>query len=221
MKEYNSSQFYYRSEMERGFVDNDKVYDNESQDILILVNKKHPVNALFTPNFLVTPAIPYKKPIKLEKTKMVCQAAISLTAMIKESRLDGMSIIGISAYRSYETQRNIFLRSVMKKGLRHAEQYIALPGYSEHQTGLAIDVSSPDCSFELDEAFAGTKEYGWIKKHAHLYGYIIRYPKGKEEITGYAYEPWHIRYVGVEAATLIHDKGITLEEYLLETQHAK
>ena len=89
-----------------------------------------------------------------------------------------------------------------------ADTYSARAGHSEHQTGLAFDVG------KIDDNYGNTKEGVWLKNNAHIYGFIIRYPKGKEHITGYKYEPWHIRYLGVDIATKVYNKGVTLEEYL-------
>ena len=94
-------------------------------------------------------------------------------------------------------------------GRKKAEDYVAKPGFSEHQTGLCIDVTNRDKYF-----VKGTEEADWIANNCYKYGFIIRYPEGKENITGISYEPWHIRYVGKEIAKQIHNKGITLEEYL-------
>ena len=91
-----------------------------------------------------------------------------------------------------------------------------MPGSSEHQTGLTIDVSAQSVSYRLDQSFGDTKEGKWLAKHCHEYGFIIRYPEGKTHITGYDYEPWHLRYVGVDTAKEITGSGLTLEEYLGE-----
>ena len=92
-------------------------------------------------------------------------------------------------------------------------QYVAKPGTSEHQTGLALDVSSPEVDYELEEIFAETPEGKWLAVYAPMFGFILRYPKGKENITGYAYEPWHIRYVGKSLSLYLSLTGMTLEEY--------
>ena len=93
-------------------------------------------------------------------------------------------------------------------GRAAADTYSARPGHSEHQTGLAIDLN------DVTDNFGNSREGKWVAAHCHEYGFIIRYPKGKQKITGYMYEPWHVRYVGVKLATKIHDSGLTLEEYL-------
>lgn len=104
------------------------------------------------------------------------------------------------------------------QGKAHADKYSAKPGMSEHQTGLAIDLSTPSIKNELVEKFDTTKEGIWLRDNCYKYGFIIRYPKSKEDITGYAYEPWHVRYVGKEVAQEIYDKALTLEEYLKERE---
>ena len=113
-----------------------------------------------------------------------------------------------SAFRSYDYQNTLYNNYVSWYGKEQADTFSARAGYSEHQTGLAIDVNT------IDDSFAYTPEAVWLAHPAHEYGFIIRYPKGKESITGYQYEPWHIRYLGIETATAVYNSGLTLEEYL-------
>lgn len=123
--------------------------------------------------------------------------------------LDGINLKIISGFRSYQSQNSIYNNYVARDGKEEADTYSARAGHSEHQTGLAIDVNS------LLFDFGETKEGKWLQDHAYQYGFIIRYPKGKEQITGYRYEPWHLRYVG-ELSKELYNGGdwITLEEYL-------
>ncbi|MCM1529491.1 MAG: M15 family metallopeptidase [Alistipes sp.] len=128
---------------------------------------------------------------------------------------DGLSIYISSGFRSYWDQDSIYNNYVAQSGQATADTFSARPGYSEHQTGLAIDVN------EISDAFIGTPEAIWLEEHCTEYGFIIRYPKGKQQITGYKYEPWHIRYVGKtvaqqvkDAAAAAGDPYLTLEEYL-------
>lgn len=121
---------------------------------------------------------------------------------------EGLNIYLSSGYRSYDYQKKIYNNYSSLYGADTADTFSARPGHSEHQTGLAIDVNS------IDDSFAGTPEAVWLENHAHEYGFIIRYPKGKESITGYKYEPWHIRYLGKDTATAVYNSGLTLEEYL-------
>lgn len=129
--------------------------------------------------------------------------------MINDAKSDNVVLIGNSAYRSYKSQKEVYNNRVNAVGRKKAEDYVAKPGFSEHQTGLCIDVTNRDKYF-----VKGTEEADWIANNCYKYGFIIRYPEGKENITGISYEPWHIRYVGKEIAKQIHNKGITLEEYL-------
>lgn len=121
---------------------------------------------------------------------------------------EGLNIWLASGFRSYNYQSQIYNNYVDIYGQTTADTFSARPGHSEHQTGLAIDVNS------IDDSFAGTPEAIWLEKHAHEYGFIIRYPKNKEHITGYKYEPWHIRYLGKDIAKDVYNSGLTLEEYL-------
>lgn len=127
---------------------------------------------------------------------------------------DGMDLFAQSGYRSYKRQVSVFASNVEQHGEEAANNFSARPGESEHQTGLTMDVTSPGVDYRLTTEFGDTKEGIWLKENAADYGFIIRYPKGKEAITEYQYEPWHIRYVGKTAAQEIMSNDMTLEEYL-------
>ena len=129
-------------------------------------------------------------------------------ALSSDASKEGLSIYIGSGYRSYSDQQKIYDNYVQQDGKDAADTYSARPGYSEHQTGLVIDVNT------IDDAFGYTAEAAWLAEHAHEYGFIIRYPQGKEAYTGYKYEPWHIRYVGSKLATKLYNSGQCLEEYL-------
>lgn len=132
----------------------------------------------------------------------------ALQELQKAAREAGFSASLVSGYRSYQTQASIYNSYVQRWGQEYTDTVSARPGHSEHQTGLAFDVG------ELTSSYGETKEGIWLRNNCQKYGFIIRYPKGKENITGYAYEPWHIRYVGVDVATYIMEHDLTLEEYL-------
>ena len=123
-------------------------------------------------------------------------------------------MIPVSGWRSLEEQRTIYEHSLRDNGPAFTEQFVARPGHSEHQTGLALDVSCPRNSLELTESFAGTPEGQWLSKNAHLHGFILRYPREKEKITGYAWEPWHIRYVTKSLSLYLALTGLALEEWV-------
>ena len=124
-----------------------------------------------------------------------------------DAAAQGLNIWLSSGFRSYDYQNQIYNNYVARDGQAAADTYSARPGYSEHQSGLAIDVN------QIDDSFIGTPEAIWLENHCHEYGFILRYPQGKQDITGYKYESWHIRYVGTDMSYPIHDSGLTLEEY--------
>lgn len=136
------------------------------------------------------------------------EALNSLKLLQSEAAKEGYALELISGYRTYDYQKTLYEKYVKKYGQEEADTFSARPGHSEHQTGLAFDVG------KIDDNFGKTKEGIWLAQNAHIYGFIIRYPKGKQEITGYKYEPWHIRYLGKENALKVYESGLCLEEYL-------
>lgn len=128
--------------------------------------------------------------------------------MQADAAAEGLDIYISSGYRSYYDQERIYNSYVETDGQEAADTYSSRPGFSDHQTGLAFDLNS------IDDSFGLTAESDWVAVNAHKYGFIIRYPEGKEDITGYQYEPWHIRYIGVEKATEVYESGLCLEEFL-------
>ncbi|MYL46822.1 carboxypeptidase [Virgibacillus halodenitrificans] len=183
-------------------------------DQLALVNKQHALPADYIPKDLVTPKVRFPFTEDLPKKQMRQVAATALEKMFAAADKAGLDLFAQSGYRSYERQDAIFASNLNEHGEEAANKFSARPGESEHQTGLTMDVTSPDINYGLTIEFGKTDEGKWIKKHAAEYGFIIRYPKGKENITKYQYEPWHLRFVGKEAAKEIMTKGITLEEYV-------
>lgn len=130
--------------------------------------------------------------------------------MYNDAKEQGYAFKINSAYRSYEKQIKIYQGWVNKDGVKLADTYSARAGFSEHQTGYAFDVR--DYPFTNDD-YSKTKSFTWVSENTYKYGFIIRFPKDKEYITGYQYEPWHYRYCGIECATYIHNNNITFEEY--------
>lgn len=157
---------------------------------ILLVNKRHPLPPSYG--------------------GLDSQATQALDKLQKAAENAGYSIPTLSAYRSYDYQGTLYNNYVARDGQAAADTYSARPGFSEHQSGLAFDVG------ELDDNYGNTAAGTWLREHCHEFGFIIRYPKGKESITGYMYEPWHIRYVGKDVAAQIYQKNVTLEEYLGE-----
>lgn len=142
-------------------------------------------------------------------------ASVPLLRMLDEAEAEGVVLFVSSAYRSYAEQVATYQYWVSTLGQEEADRVSARPGHSEHQLGTTADVVSASAGYRLD-AFAGTPEAAWVAENSWKYGFIVSYPEGKEAITGYAYEPWHVRYVGVAVAAEVHASGLTLGEYLLE-----
>lgn len=133
--------------------------------------------------------------------------------MFRDGAERGLDFVLVSDFRTYQYQEQLYNNYVARDGQEAADQYSARPGHSEHQTGLTVDVGSADSASNLTVKFGDTPEYAWLKDVAHEYGFIVRYPEGKEHITGYQYEPWHLRYIGDEAEA-VYESGLSLEEYL-------
>lgn len=135
--------------------------------------------------------------------------------MQEDALKEGYNIILDSGYRSYEYQLNLWNNYIEKYGLEKTKKLVAPPGASEHQSGLAFDVAFMRNNQFVEHVTDDLNETKWMMKNAHKYGFILRYPKGKENITGYGYEPWHYRFVGIKLATKLYNENITLEEYYL------
>ncbi len=149
----------------------------------------------------------YSLPSDYNPGGLTPETSAAFEELVQGAKKDGIDIYLSSGFRSYEYQDEIYNNYCSVYGQAEADTFSARPGHSEHQTGMAIDVNI------VDDSFAGTPEAIWIENHCFEYGFILRYPQGKENITGYKYEPWHIRYLG-DKAKPVHDSGLTLEEYL-------
>ena len=169
----------------------------------IFVNKENRLNSDFKPNTLVKVTRCSLGNFYLEE-----ETATAYEYMCLNLIDEGLNISINSAYRSYEEQKKLYDDYLKLYGKSYVNKYVAVPGYSEHQTGLALDLESLDC-----DIFKNSKEYRWIKNNAYKYGFILRYQEGKENITGYNAEEWNIRYVGRKAAEYIYKNNITFEEY--------
>ncbi len=180
---------------------------------VLLVNKENVLPKDYVPCDMVTLNIPFGYYVADEARLMTREAAEHLEELFEAASADGKRLMGVSAYRSYSTQDGIYRNNLATKGEGYTSIYSAKPGKSEHQAGVAIDLSTFDMGGQLGVSFASTPEGEWLDEHCTEYGFIIRYPKDSMEITGYAYEPWHIRYVGKKVAAIIKERGITLEEY--------
>jgi LAS superfamily LD-carboxypeptidase LdcB len=139
---------------------------------------------------------------------LTAETTAAFAAMQADAAAQGLNIYISSGFRSFSSQTSIYNRYKANEGQAGADTHSARPGHSEHQSGLAFDLNS------ITQSFGSTPEGIWVAENAHLYGFIVRYPQGKESITGYIWEPWHLRYLGVDLATSLYSSGQTLEEYL-------
>lgn len=182
---------------------------------MILANKDNLLGAEFIPDDLVISEIAFQDYIETrELDRLVASKALD---MFEAAKNDGVILLGASGYRSYSIQLNMYNTKVAQVGKEAAEAYLAPPGASEHQTGYALDILSADYP-ALDEGFENTDSFKWLIDNSYKFGFILRYPKDKVEITKYEYEPWHYRYVGEEVAKEIMDKKICFEEYIMSTK---
>ncbi|RPF50149.1 D-alanyl-D-alanine carboxypeptidase family protein [Aquisalibacillus elongatus] len=192
-------------------VDEDgNVIVNNPHAIDVIVNKDRRLPMDFEPKNLVEPNVKNDHSTKKLMRKEAADALEELFAGAEEA---GYELYAQSGYRSIDTQRRIYNNNVNTRGQEWADKYSAVPGHSEHHTGLTMDVTIAALAFNLENSFGNTPEGQWVAEHAHEYGFVIRYPEGKSDITGYSYEPWHLRYFGEEMATDIYESGLTVEEY--------
>lgn len=186
-------------------------------DYTLLVNKMYKLPDTYVPNDLVETSQPciqgqhyscfaggtqYVRPEVNENFKALCDQAYNEI---------GISIYAIASFRDYDYQNNLYQYGISSNGQDYADKYYARPGQSEHQSGLAIDVTFDDWNFEELETHP---QYQWFLEHLAEHGFILRYPKGKEDITGYQHESWHIRYLGKDLAKRVYDSGLTYEEFI-------
>ena len=174
---------------------------------LILVNKYNYLEEDYVPNNLKS----INRRYALSGMKLVKEAKEAFEDLSSDAAQEDLKIVAMSSYRSYDYQVDLYNRYARSDGKDKADTYSGRPGFSEHQTGLAVDVYDQELNYTN---FGKTNEFKWMQKHAHEYGFILRFPEGKEEETGYVYESWHYRYVGVKVATYIKENDITLEEYI-------
>lgn len=183
-------------------------------DYTMLVNNENLLAKDYVPEGLVEIHEPMGS--KLDKTyvnRLNEKAYKAFKEMQKEALKEGYEIFVDSSYRTYEYQKRVFDDVVLKKGMEYAQKSVAKPGGSEHQTGLAFDVIFRRNGEMIEEQKEDDAEIKWLFSNAHKYGFILRFPKGKEAVTGYNFEPWHFRYVGKTLAQKLYAEGITLEEY--------
>ncbi|WP_050615292.1 M15 family metallopeptidase [Bacillus testis] len=187
-----------------------------------LVNKTYALPESYIPRDLVRANVSYSfGDAQIEKALMRKEAAEALADMFNAAKQENIELFAVSGYRSYVRQEAVFNNDAAKKGIEEAKKLVAVPGESEHQTGLTMDISAHSVNLDVVQEFENTAEGKWLADNAHKYGFILRYPKGKETITQYEYEPWHFRYVGKKYATIIYENNLTLEEFFERAHEAK
>lgn len=189
---------------------------DDPTSLWVVVNKARILQpATYTPINLVTPNVPLRNGISGDERLVSQQMAKSLESLVAAALADSVTLNLQSGYRSYAFQTTVYNAYVARDGQAAADTYSARPGHSEHQTGLAADlggVTTPRCN--VAPCFGDTPEGQWLAAHAYTYGFLIRYTTSKQSVTGFEGEPWHIRYIGIDLAREMHDKGVdTLEEF--------
>lgn len=174
----------------------------------VVVNKNYALTSDYKPKDLVQVDIEFLPESTEEERYMTKESAKALEELVDAASKEGVYLYGLSGYRSYKTQKNLYEYNVETQGKSYSDKYVAKPGASEHQLGEAMDLATS--SGWISE---GCPEANWIANNAYKYGFIVRYESGKEDITGYNYESWHVRYVGSEMSEKIYNDGITLEEF--------
>lgn len=202
------------SSQQAGF-DKKKYSLTDPTSIWVVANKHNQLKpASYAPKDLITPNVPLRLGKDADEMKMRREAAQALEVMFTAADNQGLHLQVSSAYRSYSYQTSLYNHYVDVQGKSVADSQSARPGYSEHQTGLAVDVEPTSRKCEVEECFATTPEGEWIAANAYKYGFIIRYPKDMQNVTGYIFEPWHIRYIGQDLAAEMHkDNVATLEQF--------
>lgn len=179
-----------------------------------LVDKNHALAEDYVPSDLVTVSVRVVNENGANQLRQIASQA--LTNLFESADNNGHTLYADSGYRSYSTQSGLFSAYVERSGEAEANRYSARPGHSEHQTGLTMDVTSDEVGRQLVQSFGETAEGIWVAENAHKYGFIVSYPEDKENVTGYMYEPWHLRFLGISLATEIYESGLTYQEYLSE-----
>lgn len=181
----------------------------DQEGYLLLVNRQFLISSNYKPEMVLTNIKGTLRYLRPEAAEALEELAAACKKDTKKT------LVAISGFREFEKQERIFDNKVKSVGsIEKAYEYVAPPGSSEHQTGLVMDVGQSGSSTGLVEAYKNTATGKWVKDNAHLYGFIIRFQEGWEDITGYNYEPWHLRYVGVEAATFMYENQLPMETYM-------
>ena len=189
--------------------------EDKENGLFFLVNKENAIDQNYVPEDL-EPIKYFASDRNANSRYMRAEAAEHFHQLVEAAAEEGVDIVMTTAYRSYEFQEILWNYNVGQKGEEEANKTSARPGESEHQTGLAVDLSTSEIDYRNSYDFEDTAAGRWVAENEHRFGFILRFPEGKTDITGYSYEPWHLRYVGATAAADIYERNLTLEEYVEE-----
>lgn len=194
----------------------------QADSLWVIVNKQRFIPTDYVPENIILPPALTRADTSRDEQSVREEVAYPLKEMFDAAEKSGLPLMMASGYRPASVQKTLFDTYVRSNGLEYAQQYSAQPGTSEHQTGLAVDISTSDrrCYLE-DQCFINLPEGKWLAENAYKYGFILRYPEGKEAVTGYSFESWHYRYVGKELATALYKSGLVLDEALPYFEKAK
>lgn len=186
---------------------------NDPSSLWVVVNKGRILPSDYVPAGLVAPNIPLRLSSGASEMKLRPDTAAALEKMAAAASKDGINLMLSSGYRSYYTQQSLYSAYAARDGIAKADTYSARAGHSEHQTGLAADLEPTSRKCEVDQCFESTPEGQWLAANAQNFGFIIRYQKTTQNLTGYEYEPWHVRYVGDALAAQLYQSGQTMEQF--------
>lgn len=185
---------------------------DDPASLWFIVNKQRPMPSSYSPTGLRQPNIRVRSSGSNEML-LRDDAATAVQEMVTGAAQQGINLMLVSGYRSYGLQQSVYNSNVALEGRASADNTSARPGHSEHQTGLAADFGTTSGLCQLETCFGKTPEGRWLVGKAHVYGFVVRYPENKQGITGFTYEPWHMRYVGKELAAEVYKSGLTLEQF--------
>ncbi len=186
---------------------------SDPSSIWVVVNKSRLLPADYAPANLTVPKVTLGEGAATDNMHLRADASSAVENLIKSANSDGTKLMLVSGYRSYATQQAVYSGYVSSQGKAFADSTSARAGHSEHQTGLAADLGAASGTCQLEKCFADTPEGKWLAANAYRYGFIIRYQKGTQSLTGYDYEPWHVRYIGTPLAAEVNKSGQTLEQF--------
>lgn len=178
-----------------------------------VVNKGRVLPSSYVPAGLIVPNVPLRTSRADPEMQVRSDMASALESMFAAAKTDGINLMLSSGYRSYPEQVSLYNNYASHYGINQADTFSARPGHSEHQTGLAADIEPASRTCEVSQCFETTPEGKWLAANCYKFGFVIRYQRSTQNLTGYEYEPWHVRYVGPALAQLLQSSGLTLEQF--------